>query len=58
MVVSSGNKIHFNMEYTLHKSLIYILNSFGPRIEPCGIPHLTVFFMNLCHLSVHIMIVA
>ena len=34
MVASSTNRIYLIMEDTLHKSLIYILNSFGPRTEP------------------------
>ena len=42
---------------TLHKSLIYIVNSFGPRIEPCGIPHhVVVVVLNLCHLTVRIIL--
>ena len=43
MVISSANKIYFYMGDALHKSLIYILNCFGPRMEPCGIPHIIVF---------------
>ena len=47
MVASSANKTHLNMEDTLHKSLIYILNSYGPRTEPSGIPHLIVLCSEL-----------
>ena len=72
MVLSCANKIHFNMVDVFHESLmyilnmyIYILNSFVPMIEHCGIPHLIVLcselmsficancFLLLRYLTVH-----
>ena len=38
-LVSSANKIDVRRVDTLHKSLTYSKNSVGPRIEPCGTPH-------------------
>ena len=35
------------MEDTLHKLLMHILNTLGPRREPCGIPHLNVHCSEL-----------
>lgn len=37
-LVSSANKILDSLSETLGRSLIYIKNSKGPRIEPCGTP--------------------
>ena len=37
-VVSSAYIIHLNMLLACEKSFIYIINSNGPRIEPCGTP--------------------
>ena len=39
MLVSSANKINLSSFETLQISLIYIINSFGPRTDPCGTPH-------------------
>ena len=41
IVVSSANKIKPKIGDELTMSLIYIRNSNGPNIEPCGTPHLT-----------------
>ena len=38
MFVSSANKINCTILETLHMSLIYRINSFGPSIDPCGTP--------------------
>ena len=38
-LVSSANKIDFNVVDTLHMSFTYSINRAGPRIEPCGTPH-------------------
>ena len=39
LFVSSANKINLNILETLQMSLMYIINNFGPKIEPCGTPH-------------------
>ena len=36
--VSSANKINLNIFETLQISLMYLINNFGPKIEPCGTP--------------------
>ena len=38
-LVSSTNQIENIMEETLAISLIYKRNSRGPKIDPCGTPH-------------------
>ena len=37
-LVSSAKSINLNVLLTLGRSLIYIKNNNGPRIDPCGTP--------------------
>ena len=39
--VSSANIIVFNKLESLARSFMYIKNNSGPRIDPCGTPHVT-----------------
>ena len=39
-LVSSANNTYFKNSDTLHRSLIYNINKKGPRIDPCGTPHI------------------
>ena len=50
MLVSSANKIILNNYDTSHMSFMYKINSTGPRIDPCGTPHL-IFFSSVDSLG-------
>ena len=39
MLVSSANIIYCNKSDTLIKSLTWIKNKSGPKMDPCGTPH-------------------
>ena len=45
-LVSSANNMGYKIVDTLAISLIYNKNNNGPRIEPCGTPHVTVLFVD------------
>ena len=47
MLVSSANKIILSNFDTPHMSFIHKINSSGPRIDPCGTPHLIFFSSEL-----------
>ena len=34
--------MNFKIDEALHISLMYNINSFGPKIEPCGTPQVTL----------------
>ena len=40
--VSSANSTNFNNSDEFTISLIYMINNYGPRIDPCGTPHLII----------------
>ncbi|KAK2181315.1 hypothetical protein NP493_403g01007 [Ridgeia piscesae] len=47
MLVSSADKIILSNFDTSHMSFMYKINSTGPRIDPCGTPHLIFFSSEL-----------
>ena len=46
-LVSSANKIVDKLLVELLRSLMYIKNSNGPRIDPCGTPQVIIFSVDL-----------
>ena len=48
--MSSANDRRFN-SVELDMSLILIRNKIGPRIEPCGTPHVISLSEDLCSLT-------
>ena len=48
-LVSSANKIVYSLLVELLRSLMYINNSYGPRMEPCGTPQVTFFLLTLSY---------
>ena len=38
-MVSSANRMNFNILEEKHKSFTYIKNNNGPKMDPCGTPH-------------------
>ena len=47
MLVASAKKIIIINVDTSHMSFMYKINSTGPRIDPCGTPHLIFFSYEL-----------
>ena len=42
MLVSSANNIGNKASETIDRSFIYNRNSKGPKMDPCGTPHLII----------------
>ena len=53
-LVSSANIIIFNKLEALGRPFIYIKNNSGPRIDPCGNPHVTFSSFVLLSLLMQI----
>ncbi len=51
MLVSSASSFENTSSVTVARSLIYIKNSSGPQIEPCGTPHVTFSMIDLALLN-------
>ena len=49
--MSSANILAEDNDRQFGRSFIYRRNSKGPQLEPCGMPHLTVFSFDLIHLA-------
>ena len=45
-LVSSANKVNLRRFEELDMSLMYKINSRGPKMLPCGIPHVTALWFD------------
>ncbi len=49
--MSSANNIENTFSDTVARSLIYIKNSSGPKIKPCGTLHVIFWVIDLASLN-------
>ena len=47
MLVSSAKSVYLTSEETLQMSLMYKRNNFGPKIDPCGTPHIVCISLDI-----------